>query len=33
MRLRSEALGTRIAAENGIERAVEAFERHAGHTS
>jgi UDP:flavonoid glycosyltransferase YjiC (YdhE family) len=32
MRLRCEALGTRIAAENGVVRAVEAFERHAGHT-
>jgi len=32
IRRRREALGTRIAAENGVERAVEAFERHAGHT-
>ncbi len=31
-RRRCEALGTRIAAENGVERAVEAFERMAGHT-
>ena len=32
IRRHCEALGTRIAAENGIERAIEAFKRHAGHT-
>ena len=31
IRRRCEALGTRIAAENGVDRAVEAFERHVGH--
>ena len=33
MRLRCEALGARVASENGVEWAVEAFESHVGHAS